>query len=194
MYIKHKIVFIVGVLLILGGITLFAYTELRTTDYIALAEKHLASSNHQESLEKPITKINKKKSKKKKDKRQKEVVQQTTDTTKVKEKSSTQPEAKTKFPIPEKAENVSKKEVKPEENTLKTEKYYIISGCFSSEENAKSHAKNLKNEGFNDAFVIGKVNDLYNVSFGTYKTRDEADKNLNEIREKFQSSAWILYI
>jgi cell division protein FtsN len=75
-----------------------------------------------------------------------------------------------------------------------TGKYYIISGSFSSEENANIHAKNLQTMGYKNAKMLGKVKSLYKVSIDEFDTREEADVKLRELKEKEQPTAWILYL
>jgi cell division protein FtsN len=75
-----------------------------------------------------------------------------------------------------------------------TGKYYIISGSFSTEENANMHTKNLQTMGYKNAKMLGKVKSLYKVSIDEFDTREEADIKLREIKEKEQPTAWILYL
>lgn len=187
MVIKNKIFFVLGIVLILSGIGIFTFNQLRTPDYLALSETDFV--NIEIEKKKEPKKVEEKKVGKEK---------------KLKERSTQKKETK-KIEVeikPTKESIIEKTPVKvKEEKTVnetpsgeKLKRFYIISGVFSVEENANIHVDNLKKEGYNNALVIGKVNGLYNVSFGSYNSREDAEKDLSEIKEKFQSSAWILYI
>lgn len=71
-----------------------------------------------------------------------------------------------------------------------TNGYYIVGGCFSVYENAQNFLNKLQSEGYN-ASIIGKRNNLYTVVYGTYSTRKEAAEKLQAIREN-NASAWLL--
>lgn len=183
---KNKILFTTGVVLILCGASLFTYNQFRTPDYLAYSESDFSDIKQLEEKkikEKPIVTSKKKKIQKKESVTLKDTIK----TIPIKEEI-----------IEHKAidlPDIKKTNVVESENKLDNIKhYYIISGVFSSEENAKIHVENLKQEGYLKALIIGKVNGLYNVSFDEYPTHEKAESILNEIKEKFQSSAWILYI
>lgn len=181
MIIKNKILFIIGLILILSSIGLFTYNQLRTPDYLSYTEEDFKDSKVE--------------SKKEEKKNTPPVIE--TKAEPIKE-ILPKPESKiTEEVIEEEVVEPIVEETKTSESIIaveKTKHYYIISGVYSVESNAEIHVDNLKKEGYKNALVIGKVNNLFNVSFGTYSSQNEAETNLNEIKEKFQSSAWILYI
>jgi len=86
-------------------------------------------------------------------------------------------------PLPEIKLNVVKKI---------TKKYHLIAGAFAEGSNAERKLKQLKDKGFN-AKIIG-INKwgLTHVAFDSYETRDEAVKDLKEIRIKEAKDAWLL--
>ena len=187
MLIKNKIFFILGIILILSGISLITYNQLRTPDYLSYSESDFTEqlpSKKRIEVEADESEI---------------IIEEI-----IEPVQTVKPDIEEPIVIEEKVEEViiapeveteKAEKVKTNEAPIKkTQKFYIISGVFSVEEYAKIHVENLKKEGYNDALIIGKVNGLFNVSFGKYTTRDEADKILNEIKETFQASAWILYI
>lgn len=184
MPVKNKTILIISILLILSGVSLLGYVNFKTPDYLSYNESDF-------SEEEPSKKKKEKKESKKEIPKPIKVISKETensketDLPKVEEKTIKK-EAETKLSKPKKEE----KQV----NEIKTQSYYIISGCFSTNENAETHVEQLKKDGFSNAIVIGKVNDLFNVSFGKYNSRESAEKDLEKIKEKFQSSAWILYI
>ena len=190
MFVKNKILFISGIILMLSGIAILTYNQLREPDYLAYSISDFEDTPIEDDSEKINNPIEVKEKKSKKKKVRKEV------------KEKVIPVIDTIIEIPEEIKEVVIEvppiiEVKQEKikgEPAKKEQFYIISGVFSVEENATIHVNSLKKEGYNNALVIGKVNDLFNVSFGIYSTREDAQKDLNEIKEKFQPSAWILYI
>ncbi len=67
----------------------------------------------------------------------------------------------------------------------------IIAGCFGLEENAQRFANTLKEKGYSGALYEMRYNMWY-VSFGCYKTDEEAAAALREIRANTEYKAWIL--
>ena len=66
----------------------------------------------------------------------------------------------------------------------------IIAGCFGQEENAIKLTNTLKEKGYAGAFYEMHYNMWY-VSFGRYKTDEEAAAALREIRTNSEYKAWI---
>lgn len=66
----------------------------------------------------------------------------------------------------------------------------IIAGCFGVEENAIKLTNSLKEKGYTDALYEMHYNMWY-VSFGRYKTDEEAAAALREIRANTEYKAWI---
>ena len=85
----------------------------------------------------------------------------------------------------------------PEENVVvetpsEDAKFFIVGGCFSTEDNANKLAVSLKDRGFEAAFVKqrGKLWDVY---YGKYFTMEEAKQALKEIKAKdSEAKAWIM--
>ena len=70
--------------------------------------------------------------------------------------------------------------------------YHIIAGAFEFPENAQKKANQLKKKGFN-AKVIGKNKwGLTQVTFNSYKTKNEATEKLIEIKNTISQDAWLL--
>lgn len=67
----------------------------------------------------------------------------------------------------------------------------IIAGCFGQEENASRLANTLKEKGYGGA-LYEKRGKMWYVSFGCYRTDDEASAALREIRSDTDYKAWIL--
>ena len=67
----------------------------------------------------------------------------------------------------------------------------IIAGCFGQEENAIRLTNTLKEKGYAGAMYEKRYN-LWHVSFGRYKTDEEAAEALREIRTTTDYKAWIL--
>lgn len=67
----------------------------------------------------------------------------------------------------------------------------IIAGCFGQEENAIRLTNTLKELGYRNAFYEPRGSKWY-VSFGRYRTDEEAAAALREIRANTEYKAWIL--
>lgn len=67
--------------------------------------------------------------------------------------------------------------------------YFIIGGSFTVEDNAETFREQLANEGF-DAMLL-QVNSKYLVSYRGYIDRAEARKALADIRQYYNSDAWM---
>jgi len=77
-------------------------------------------------------------------------------------------------------------------NTKSDNQYYIISGCFSIEEHAKTLVNELISKGFN-SFICGRnKNNLLRVTYGLYPSFNIATAELEKIKKSDNPSAWIL--
>jgi len=104
------------------------------------------------------------------------------------EQSVEQPaEQPVKQPVTQPVEQPKEQPVatQPEANIL------IIAGCFGQEENAIRLANTLKEKGYTGAMYEKRYN-LWHVSFGRYKTDEEAIAALREIKANTEYKAWIL--
>ena len=70
--------------------------------------------------------------------------------------------------------------------------FHVIAGAFRFPENARRKVNQLKQEGF-EARILG-VNkwNLTVVSYGSFGSRDEALKNLSQIRKNVAKDSWLL--
>lgn len=70
-------------------------------------------------------------------------------------------------------------------------KYHIIGGCFEVMDNALRYAQELRNSGFTTAILDKRLGKLNPVSYGSFKTREEALKLLQKVRVS-NPDAWLL--
>ncbi len=84
----------------------------------------------------------------------------------------------------------------PEKESIKTpakpaKKYHLIAGAYSVKENAENLVSKLKDKGFY-AEIIGKIKDLYYVSYNSYETRQDAMYELQRLTDKGYDT-WLYY-
>ncbi len=73
-----------------------------------------------------------------------------------------------------------------------TAKFYLVSGGFKEEANAKEFVVALKDQGF-DAFLLGKRGSFYLVAIGTYQSESEALRARKSItKNDTAKNLWIL--
>lgn len=77
------------------------------------------------------------------------------------------------------------------EKLIRSNQYHLIVGCFRDLTNANRLVRKLNKSGAG-AKVIGKRNGLNVVSFGAYKSKEQASKKLIWVKENVQPQAWIL--
>jgi hypothetical protein len=70
-------------------------------------------------------------------------------------------------------------------------RYHIIGGCFAQPENADKRLLELQHAGY-PAVRLAQRGDLFPVAFGSYATRAEAEVALASIRQRAETSAWLL--
>ncbi len=76
--------------------------------------------------------------------------------------------------------------------TAASPKYYIIGGCFESEENADKFLRELSKRGF-DAEIAGTTNRGHRrISYKSFNEKSPALSYLQEIRATENASAWLL--
>jgi hypothetical protein len=76
--------------------------------------------------------------------------------------------------------------------TVASPKYYIIGGCFESEENAGKFLSELTKRGF-DAETAGRTNRGHlRISYKSFAEKSPALSYLQEIRSKENTTAWLL--
>ncbi|MCX6272491.1 MAG: SPOR domain-containing protein [Bacteroidetes bacterium] len=72
------------------------------------------------------------------------------------------------------------------------QKYYIVAGCFRSDEGAAIFVNKLKGKGF-DAKIFGKNKQGLNmVCYSSYNSRQEATENLHRIMNETDPKAWLI--
>jgi hypothetical protein len=71
-------------------------------------------------------------------------------------------------------------------------RFYIITGSYPTEQQANEAVSDLKRKGFTGAEVVGKNSSgSFRIASKGYATNEEAIKDLTEIRQTVNSSAWI---
>lgn len=71
-------------------------------------------------------------------------------------------------------------------------RFFIVAGCFKSDENAANYVKQLNLKGF-DAFIKGKNPAGLNVVvYGGYSLRQDAVAALSKIKAEADSNAWLM--
>lgn len=98
-----------------------------------------------------------------------------------------------KKPEPKKPEiktNTSSKQTEPE--ALPGGKFYIVAGCFRSEEGARKFVGQLKAKGYSSELFSKTESGLNMVSYASFKTRAEADAELLRIRNDENKAAYIV--
>jgi hypothetical protein len=70
--------------------------------------------------------------------------------------------------------------------------FYIISGSYPTEQQANDATADLKRKGFPEAEVVGKNSyGSFRIAYKVYATSDEAAKDLTDIKQTINPSAWI---
>ncbi len=78
------------------------------------------------------------------------------------------------------------------EPTQGNKKYYVIAGCFRSNNKAQDYLSGIKDKGYSDASIEGKTpKGLIRVCYGGFETRAQAKVFLNEVSEKENKNLWI---
>ncbi|MGB0403518.1 MAG: SPOR domain-containing protein [Salibacteraceae bacterium] len=77
--------------------------------------------------------------------------------------------------------------------TGKTNKYYVIGGCFKEYTNANNFINKLRTQGFNSV-LIDRKNSLYRVGIEGANSKDEITHQLDRAKASGHSDAWILRI
>ena len=70
-------------------------------------------------------------------------------------------------------------------------KYHVIAGCFSVKENADNLVQDWMQKG-NKASVVDKKGKLYRVAIQSFATRNEANSFMDQIKESYKNSLWVL--
>jgi len=123
--------------------------------------------------------------------------QQVTDTEPNKSEETTQK--------PQEAQDKVVEEKKVEEKTNKTQgdgillenktnQFYIVIGGFASQNNAYKKVREAKAKGVENVKIVPPFDTkrLYRVAVGAFATREQAEANLEEIKNTFNIEAWVL--
>ena len=91
-------------------------------------------------------------------------------------------------------ENISEEENMEMEMVIDEDpkNYHIVIGSFEQESNAESFIENLQDK--NENTTIFLFNGVYRVSYNTYSDSDEAEIEIDYIRNSINLSAWIVYM
>ena len=90
-------------------------------------------------------------------------------------------------------ENIENEELIKEDFTeTVTRNFHIIIGSFEQENHAESFVQNLENQ--NSEIKIIHYNSLYRVSFNSYFDSDEAEIELDYIRNTLNLKSWMAYM
>lgn len=73
-----------------------------------------------------------------------------------------------------------------------THNFHIIAGAFQLEENAINKVTELKELGFNARIVGQNSVGLHQVAFASFATKEQASKELIQIKELISKDAWLL--
>lgn len=200
---RNRIILWLAILLLLIGSSIIGYlkkneilaliskteiAENKKSDETDKAKEHLTNEGKNNNAKKEITSTT--------NEAKEENTKETNETaTKndvlVKEKIKTDIVEEVTPPKQEKIAEPVKKEVEKEVKSTATKgKYNIIGGSFSSEDNANKLVTQLKNDGYNNAKLLGKYGNLYTVSIDNFATRNDAKSTLSDIKEKGYSG-WI---
>ncbi|MGM0530597.1 MAG: SPOR domain-containing protein [Bacteroidota bacterium] len=71
-------------------------------------------------------------------------------------------------------------------------KYFIVAGSFEKRDNAVNFLKKLQDDGY-DSEMIGERNGMHAVSYASFENKDEAQKELQRLRNEEGVQAWLLY-
>lgn len=93
-------------------------------------------------------------------------------------------------------QNVSSAVIMAMKNAMKRKSilknFYIIAGSYPTEQQANDATADLKRKGFPEAEVVG-LNSLgsYRIAYKVYTTSEEAAKDLTDIKQTINPSAWL---
>jgi len=79
------------------------------------------------------------------------------------------------------------------QNTYEPKNFHVVAGAFRDPANAVKKLNELKNQGFNDAAIIGLNQwQLTQVVYGSFALKEEAQALLNKIRRTDTEGVWLL--
>jgi cell division septation protein DedD/nucleoid DNA-binding protein len=131
--------------------------------------------------------------------------QQVTDTEPNKSEETAQKLQEETTQKPQEAQDKVVEEKKVEEKTNKTQgdgillenktnQFYIVIGGFASQNNAYKKVREAKAKGVENVKIVPPFDakNLYRVAVGAFATREQAEANLEEIKNTFNVEAWVL--
>jgi len=131
--------------------------------------------------------------------------QQVTDTEPNKSEETAQKLQEETTQKPQEAQDKVVEEKKVEEKTNKTQgdgillenktnQFYIVIGGFASQNNAYKKVREAKAKGVENVKIVPPFDAkrLYRVAVGAFATREQAEANLEEIKNTFNVEAWVL--
>jgi len=76
----------------------------------------------------------------------------------------------------------------------RTNQFYIVIGGFASQNNAYKKVREAKTKGVENVKIVPPFDakNLYRVAVGAFATREQAEANLEEIKNTFNVEAWVL--
>ena len=85
-------------------------------------------------------------------------------------------------------------EIQPEVTPVTLNSYYIIGGSFQTENSAEKCLNSMKKQGFENASTLDKNEKGYiRVYYESFAEKADALVRLNEIKSKYNESAWLLF-
>lgn len=94
------------------------------------------------------------------------------------------------------AQKVEEPKPEPKPVPQKPDKYFLIAGSFSSQDNAESFKKELTDQGFKSEVIIrnwGENSDFYKVSYMGFSNKKEAINKMQQERtQPGKEDVWVL--
>lgn len=93
---------------------------------------------------------------------------------------------------------VEEKPAKPQGDGIllsdRTNQFYIVIGGFSAQNNAYKKVREAKAKGVDNIKIVPPFDakNLYRVAVGAFSTREQAEANLEEVKNSFNVDAWVL--
>ncbi|MFN3315655.1 MAG: SPOR domain-containing protein [Raineya sp.] len=93
---------------------------------------------------------------------------------------------------------VEEKPTKPQGDGVllsdRTNQFYIVIGGFAAQNNAYKKVREAKSKGVENVKIVPPFDakNLYRVAIGSFATREQAEANLEEVKNTFNVDAWVL--
>ena len=92
----------------------------------------------------------------------------------------------------EEVENYPVVTLESSKDASQVDEFYIVGGSFNVKSNAIDFNKYLESEGFSSMILFVEEENLFRVAFQKFNNEEDARNKLDEIRTKFNPSAWLL--